>query len=392
MQMKNILYLFAFLAMLSCNNNSGFQLKSNSKVDKVELEKKRILLRHQLKFNMLMTFSEGLSIFSTDTTLGAIDTSGKIMFAFSSAKIESISPYQFGSALMIFKDTLKHYSYDDAHDHVVFIDKTGKIIFDATENGYINATAFNEFGYSVVKDKTSKKYGVINQFFKTVLPAQFDEIDVIDANRFKISKNDKYGIINSTNKTLVDFVFGRMEAFTADKKMFCFKDNNWGIYDSTGKLLHKFDCDELIYTEGLVLLNKINKKNFNEYAFADTAGKLIVPFNKYSNCGSFSNGLAMVYNETEPSYKSSKNYKKSVGFIDITGKEIIPLQFEDGLSFYQGMASVKKNGKWGCINTTGKVIIDFMYDELVIFDDGYALVTLNGNEFYIDTTGKKLLQ
>ncbi|OIR06950.1 KWG leptospira [mine drainage metagenome] len=312
------------------------------------------------------------------------------MFAFSSSKTESISSYQFGLALLVFKDTLNHYSYEDAHDHVVFINKTGKIIFDATKKGYLNATAFDVFGYSIVKDKITKKYGVINQFFTTVLPAQFDEINIIGTNRFKISKNDKYGIIDSTNKTIVEFVFGRMEAFTADKKMFCFKDDNWGIYDSTGKLIHKYDCDELIYTEGLVMLDRINKKNYAEYALADTAGKIIVPFKRYSDCSSFSNGLAMVYNENTVSYKSNKNYKKLAGFIDVTGKEIIPLQFEDGLSFYQGLASVKKNGKWGCINTNGKVIIDFLYDEAVIFEDGYAIATLHGNEFYIDTTGKKL--
>lgn len=387
--MKYILYSLMALTFFSCANNNQRKTLLSNEADKKNYEQKRIQIFEKSNFNMLMPFSEGLAVFSTDTSFGAIDSSGKIIFAKPAEKITSISAFQNGLALMVFKDTVLHYSYEDAHDHLVFIDKNGNAVFDISKNGYQNATAFNEFGYSIVKDKINKKYGVINSVFQEILPTIYEDVESIDSNRFRVSKNEKYGIVGLKNQVLVDFVFGRMEAFTSDKKMFCVNEQGWGIYDSVGILLHQYDCDELIYTGGLPLLTKTGK-NYDQYAYADTTGKIIVPYGKYSDCGSFNDGLAMVYNENISSNTRNKKYKKLVGYIDVAGKEIVPLQYEDGLSFYQGLANVKKNGKWGYINTYGKVIIDFLYDDFAIFEDGYAMVTLNGKGAYIDTTGKKL--
>ena len=51
---------------------------------------------------------------------------------------------------------------------------------------------------------------------------------------------------------------------------------------------------------------------------------------------------------------------KKYGYIDKTGKLVIPCQWEDAMDFHLGGAGVKdKNGKWGCIDKTGKIIKDF---------------------------------
>ena len=55
-----------------------------------------------------------------------------------------------------------------------------------------------------------------------------------------------------------------------------------------------------------------------------------------------------------------------------------------------GLAGVKQNGKWGFIDNTGKVVIPVQYDNAWVFENGKALVQLNGEEFYIDETGKRL--
>lgn len=58
----------------------------------------------------------------------------------------------------------------------------------------------------------------------------------------------------------------------------------------------------------------------------------------------FSDGLAVV--------KKDGKY----GFIDRTGKEVIPLIYDDAYGFYDGLAAVEKDGKMGYIDRTGKEI------------------------------------
>jgi hypothetical protein len=76
------------------------------------------------------------------------------------------------------------------------------------------------------------------------------------------------------------------------------------------------------------------------------------------------------------------------GFIDKTGKEVIPLKYDDARSFSEGLASVNLNGKWGYIDKTGKEVIPFKYDDAWPFSKGRAEVKLDGEWFYIDKTGK----
>jgi hypothetical protein len=42
------------------------------------------------------------------------------------------------------------------------------------------------------------------------------------------------------------------------------------------------------------------------------------------------------------------------GFIDTHGKEVIPLKYSYAVSFNEGYAKTKRNGKWLLIDRTGK--------------------------------------
>lgn len=55
-------------------------------------------------------------------------------------------------------------------------------------------------------------------------------------------------------------------------------------------------------------------------------------------------------------------------------KEVIAPQYDDARYFSEGLAPVKKNGKWGYINEAGEVVIDFQYDGAHSFSEGKALV------------------
>ncbi|MBE9577584.1 WG repeat-containing protein [Moraxella sp. K1664] len=78
------------------------------------------------------------------------------------------------------------------------------------------------------------------------------------------------------------------------------------------------------------------------------------------------------------------------GFIDNTGKVVIPVQYDYVGYFSEGLATVKQNGKFGFIDKTGKVVIPVQYDNAWVFENGKAEVSLNGEFFYIDKTGKRL--
>lgn len=80
----------------------------------------------------------------------------------------------------------------------------------------------------------------------------------------------------------------------------------------------------------------------------------------------FSEGLCPVVDED-----------KKFGFVDETGKLVIPCKFIHALDFRDGLASVQEEGtfKNGYINHQGELVIPFMYRKGGDFINGLAMVS-----------------
>ncbi|MDR1983439.1 MAG: WG repeat-containing protein [Prevotellaceae bacterium] len=78
------------------------------------------------------------------------------------------------------------------------------------------------------------------------------------------------------------------------------------------------------------------------------------------------------------------------GFIDKTGNVVISPQFESVRNFSDGMAAIKHKGKWGYINKTGEIVIEAKYYNAFNFFNDLARVERYENDVdhYINKTGR----
>jgi hypothetical protein len=89
------------------------------------------------------------------------------------------------------------------------------------------------------------------------------------------------------------------------------------------------------------------------------------------------------------------------GFIDATGKEIVPCKYDKVWEFERGFAHVELNGKQGYIDTTSKEVIPVQYDYAFLPSSGglalvsvggeYRLFYYGGKYGFVDTTGKEIV-
>ena len=96
---------------------------------------------------------------------------------------------------------------------------------------------------------------------------------------------------------------------------------------------------------------------------------------KYDSVESFYEGLAKV--------KLGDDETGKYGYVDTTGKEVVPLKYDYTESFSGGLAGVRLNGKWGFVDKTGKEVVPVKYDSVNKFEDGLAQVKLNGKWWFI---------
>lgn len=141
--------------------------------------------------------------------------------------------------------------------------------------------------------------------------------------------------------------------------------------------------------EMLYKISVSDKRGNDKYGFINKTGKIIVP-PIYYEAGEFSEGLAYV-----------KNEERLCGFIDTTGNFVIEPKFYNATFFSEGLAAVvipegtDGKGYWAYIDNSGKIVIklsNFYPYNPPPFSDGLALFFKDGKWGYIDKTGKVAIE
>jgi hypothetical protein len=171
----------------------------------------------------------------------------------------------------------------------------------------------------------------------------------------------------------------------------------FGYIDKTGKIIIKAQYDDAEpFAEGLATV-RIGDK----YGFISSDGDLIIQ-PTFDFASSFSEGLALVNFGGEPilgkltTPKPSNTKRRSLfsggkfGYIDHSGKILIPCEFEDADDFSEGLARVEMTSKWGFINKQGHFVVKPEFDLVFNYSDGVATVENGDKVGYVDKMGKFL--
>ena len=135
------------------------------------------------------------------------------------------------------------------------------------------------------------------------------------------------------------------------------------------------DCFESMKSNEISLYRVCRE---GKWGYIDKTGREVIPC-KYDRVWAFSEGLAEVL-------KSGK-----YGYIDKTGRAVIPCQYDYTDGFREGMAKVEKSDKYGFIDKTGNEVVPCKFDDAESFSKGLAVVKKSDKWGYIDKTGREVI-
>jgi hypothetical protein len=160
--------------------------------------------------------------------------------------------------------------------------------------------------------------------------------------------------------------------------------NNWGFIDSNCSYLRTPDYQ----SAGDFFCNRSMISKDGKVTFVDLNGKVLMPF-KFINATQFSENKTFVLDSLNV-----------ISCMDTSMNTLFILkEAEEAHVFSDGLAAVRKEGKYGFINEKGSLIIPHAYDAVLDFSEGICGVAfLAGTEdstyynwIFIDKNGKKII-
>jgi len=240
---------------------------------------------------------------------------------------------------------------------------------------------------------------------------------------FRVQKDGKVGFIDNTGKVVIPLTYWRNNGeFSEGLAAVETTNQGWQYIDETGqtKFVLGFDCFPAPFHDGMAavvysgpsfeLSGYIDKEghqvikpqftsadDFSEGfglvqkpdvgdVFIDKTGQVVFPQYSPQPFQYFSEGLASVW--IGPKFARGR----LTGYIDRTGKLVIPCEYSYGEQCKEGVVMVGKDGVGMGLNTNGEVVIKGNFQQLRPFSEGLAQAKIDGKWGYIDHQGKVVIE
>lgn len=280
-------------------------------------------------------FAGEISVFSNDRAL-VYSENEKYGFINKKGKIVIPARYPFGfdyGAMQDFHDGMAMVYTDE--EYYYFIDINGKKIFSCEDKTYSL-----KFSNGRAWFRTNNQYGYVNKKGEIVIAAQFDEAGDFEKGYALVKKDGKSFYINTEGKVFTDTPQELIPDFSIKHA-----DNKYFIADKAGKRVVDLNYDSVDdFYEGRAAVVK-NKK----MGYIDTSGKEIIPciYEEFiEHSPRFSEGLAPVQLKTNAK-GDDRDYKQ--GFIDKEGNIVVPVEYDHVGTFGDGAVLVYYKSKWGIL-------------------------------------------
>lgn len=180
-----------------------------------------------------------------------------------------------------------------------------------------------------------------------------------------------------------------------------YKDNKWGVIDSTGNVVIEPAYEEMITipnskSDVFLCIYDVNYET-GEYKTKALNSKNEEIFTQYEQIEAISNkdtNNNIWYEENVLKVKKDGKY----GLIDLTGKELTPCQYEEIVAVpeIKNTLKVKQDGKYGILDNEGKEILGVQYAEITNLGtdnkEGFIVKGDDGKYGIVDYSNQTILE
>lgn len=371
-------------------------------------------------------YSDGESILNIVPaySYGLLNRQGKVVLP---AEYSYISEFQSGLAIISKNDSVPVEDYSITATKYGVINEKGEIVVPCkySDLGIING--------NLIKVAEEYKYGILNVSGKQMLEVVYDEIGPLKNGMAKIRKGNKWGFINASGNMVLDcnnyYVsdFSKNRALVYNPGKLYYIDNKGQSLENAAFGISKYNPDEskTVFIGELDENGVMNKETTPlYYGLIDLDGKEIIPCIKnqilyignhiygvedsagywnivnntgqkinstnYSGIDNFYLGLAKVSVSSADEYDEYGYTLRKYGYIDETGKEVVPAIYDEISKISDNVYLVKKEYKYGLVDDHNNEIMSLNYTKIEKLSDNIISAQIENKIGFYNSKGNEI--
>lgn len=261
---------------------------------------------------------------------------------------------------------------------------------EVIECQYDSITAVRN-GYVIVSKE--KKYGVLNTVGDVIIPIEYERIGFLGNDLFKVRLGSKWGVMNLSNEFIIEPQYQNLNALSEGIIAFAAKKSNnyvdpfgskrrrnrsldflWGYIDlENNQVVEPRYTIARPFSDGVAVI-----KDGKTWKVVDILGNILIDNLLVDKLTDFVDGKSLV--TLTDGDKSIEHTLLKNGHLLIDGYELAVdfSKIKYVGHFYNERAIISSDGNIGFIDTTGKIIIPFTNRKLSDFKDGFSYFETSG--------------
>ena len=291
-----------------------------------------------------------------------------------------------------------------------YIDRSGRLVI-APE--YDSAGDFRD-GRAVVRIES--QYSLIDPSGKRIADLPYRVLGEFHQGLLRVQKTGRptaYGFVDRDGRVVIEPQFVNAGEFSDDPANLnaTVIGHEWCYFDHSGKIVIRVPMGEDLAPGDLFVNGRLRVKDGFTWGYKDSTGKWAIP-PKFNDAKNFEDGLARVQQgdkwiTIDTRGKEVPEDKRKIrlleppseglalaedngllGWIDERGKPAFPFRkYDEAHKFSNGRARIKVDEMYGFLDATGKLVIPVQYWDASDFDHGLAFVQTREGSAYIDSAG-----
>ena len=287
---------------------------------------------------------------------------------------------------------------------------TFAVLFVACKPDTTNANAYStpiEQAYFEDYDSPENKWGYIDVKGRTVLEAKWDDLKEMQDPLTAANYQGKWGYIDLSGEVQIPYQYKQVTLFENERAFVQDFQNKWLLINPSGQVLDTTDYTQVTaFQKGYSVVARVGLKGvidvnngiilslkYNSISILGE-GKFIVKMdNQYGLVENTKSLSPLKYDKIYDPSEGLLRFKKdgAYGYMDLSGQEIKPLQYDKASNFEGQVAMVSFDGNYHLINRQFSTIKSFSVDNLRYAGEGLWKYKQKGKWGLVDSDGQIIM-